>query len=68
MRSDIVPGNALPDYELRDHTGNLRKLSAFQGGDPLIRTLARGQYCPKEPQQDLEGGISTPNNTICHAS
>jgi len=29
MRSDIVPGGIFPDYELPDHTGTLRKLSAM---------------------------------------
>jgi len=33
MRSDIVPGGAFPDYELPDHTGELRKLSELQGVD-----------------------------------
>ena len=42
MRSDIVPGAIFPDYELPDHTGVLRRLSALQGDDPLILTLARG--------------------------
>ena len=54
MRSDIVPGNTFPDYQLPDHTGSLRKLSELQGDDPLILTLARGHYCPKEHQQHLE--------------
>src|SRR5580698_11163455 len=54
MRSDIVPGGVFPDYELPDHTGQLRKLSEIQGDDPLILTLARGHYCPKEHQQHLE--------------
>src|ERR1700735_4943586 len=54
MRSDIVPGGIFPNYELPDHTGNLRKLSELQGDDPLILTLARGHYCPKEHQQHLE--------------
>ena len=31
MRSDIVPGGIFPDYELPDHTGELRKLSKLQG-------------------------------------
>jgi hypothetical protein len=31
MRSDIVPGGILPDYELPDHTSKLRKLSELQG-------------------------------------
>ena len=54
MRSDIVPGGIFPDYELPDHTETLRKLSEIQGDDPLILTLARGHYCPKEHQQHLE--------------
>jgi peroxiredoxin len=54
MRSDIVPGARLPDYQLPDHTGQLRRLSELQGEDPLILTLARGHYCPKEHQQHRE--------------
>src|SRR3954453_16811954 len=54
MRSDIVPGGVFPDYELPDHTGARRKLRDLQGEDPLILTLARGHYCPKEHQQHLE--------------
>jgi peroxiredoxin len=54
MRPDIVPGAALPDYELPDHTRTPRKLSELQGDDPMILTLARGHYCPKEHQQHLE--------------
>src|SRR3954466_11674542 len=54
MRSDIVPGSIFPDYALPDHTEKLRKLSELQGDDPLILTLARGHYCPKEHQQHLE--------------
>jgi hypothetical protein len=54
MRSDIVPGNTFPDYQLPDHTGTLRKLSELQGDDPLIVTLSRGHYCPKEHQRHLE--------------
>lgn len=48
MRSDIVPGGVFPDYELPDQTNIMRKLSELQGDDPLILTLARGHYCPKE--------------------
>jgi len=54
MRSNIVPGADFPDYELPDHTGQMRKLSVLQGEDPLILTLARGHYCPKEHQQHLD--------------
>jgi peroxiredoxin len=54
MRSDITPGGVFPDYALPDHTGTVRTLSELQGRDPLILTLARGHYCPKEHQQHLE--------------
>jgi hypothetical protein len=36
MRSDILPGATLPDYELPDHTRTMRKLSELQGDDPMI--------------------------------
>ncbi len=54
MRSDIVPGGTFPDYALPDHTGTVRALSELQGRDPMILTLARGNYCPKEHRQHLE--------------
>ena len=54
MRSDIAPGGTFPDYELPDHESVVRKLSENQGNDPLILTLARGHYCPKEHQQHLQ--------------
>ena len=54
MRPDIQPGAAFPDYELPDHTSTPRRLSEIQGDDPLILTLARGHYCPKEHQQHLQ--------------
>lgn len=39
MRADIVPGAKFPDYELPDHTGTVRTLREFQGGD-------RGRFFP----------------------
>jgi peroxiredoxin len=54
MRPDIVPGGVFPDYSLPDHTSTDRTLSEIQGDDPMILTLARGHYCPKEHQQHLE--------------
>ncbi|MEV0787916.1 redoxin domain-containing protein [Kribbella sp. NPDC050459] len=54
MRSDIVPRGVFPDYQLPDHTGTPRRLSEIQGDDPMILTLARGHYCPKEHQQHLD--------------
>jgi hypothetical protein len=54
MRPDIVPGATFPDYELPDQTETMRKLSELQRDDPLLLTLARGHYCPKEHQQHLQ--------------
>src|ERR1700710_933995 len=54
MGSDIVPGATFPDYALADHTNTVRTLSELQGDDPMILTLARGHYCPKEHQQHLD--------------
>jgi peroxiredoxin len=54
MRMDIAPRGTFPDYELPDHMKELRKLSELQGDDPMILTLARGHYCPKEHQQHRE--------------
>jgi hypothetical protein len=34
--------------------GTVRTLSELQGRGPLVLTLARGNYCPKEHQQHLE--------------
>src|SRR5256714_15163798 len=54
MRSDITPGGTFPDYALPDHTDTVRTLGDLQGRDPMILTLPRGHYCPKEHQQHLE--------------
>ena len=66
MRSDIVPGGIFPDYELPDHTGTVRKLNELQGDDPLILTLARGHYCPKEHQQHLELAAFYPKIAVAY--
>jgi peroxiredoxin len=66
MRSNIVPGGIFPDYELPDHTGKLRKLSELQGEDPLILTLARGHYCPKEHEQHLELAAFYPKIAVAY--
>jgi peroxiredoxin len=66
MRSDIVPGATFPDYELPDHTKVPRKLSELQGEDPLILTLARGHYCPKEHQQHLELAAFYPKINVAY--
>src|SRR5436190_21076899 len=51
MRPDIVSGALFPDYELSDHHGMRRTISALQGGDPLVLMLSRGGVCPKERRQ-----------------
>ena len=66
MRSDIVPGATFPDYELPDHTKTPRKLSELQGEDPLILTLARGHYCPKEHMQHLELAAAYPKVAVAY--
>jgi len=66
MRSDIVPGGVFPDYELPDHTGTHRSLSELQRNDPLILTLARGHYCPKEHQRHLELAAFYPKLAVAY--
>ena len=66
MRSDIQPGATFPDYELPDHENIPRKLSELQGDDPLILTLARGHYCPKEHQQHLELAAFYPKIAVAY--
>src|ERR1700750_674379 len=68
MRSDIKPGAVLPDFELPDHTHTVRKLSELQGDDPLILTLARGHYCPKEHQQHLELAAFYPKIAVAYTN
>jgi peroxiredoxin len=66
MRPDIVPGGISPNYELPDHTGTVRKLGELQGENPLILTLARGHYCPKEHQQHLELAAFYPKIAVAY--
>ena len=66
MRPDIAPGGAFPDYELPDHDSVTRKLSEIQGDDPMILTLARGHYCPKEHQQHLELAANYPKIAVAY--
>jgi peroxiredoxin len=66
MRADIAPGATFPDYELPDHEKVPRKLSELQGDDPLILTLARGHYCPKEHQQHLELAAFYPRVAVAY--
>ena len=60
------PRRTFPDYELPDHDDVPRKLSELQGDDPLILTLARGHYCPKEHQQHLELAAHYPKIAVAY--
>jgi len=66
MRSDIVPGATFPDYELPDQDRALRTLSEIQGDDPMVLTLARGHYCPKEHQQHLQLAAAYPQFAVAY--
>ena len=66
MRADIVPGSKFPDFELPDHTSTKRKLNELQGEDPLILTLARGHYCPKEHQQHRDLVLLYPKIAVAY--
>jgi peroxiredoxin len=48
MRTDIGEGSRLPDYELPDHDGVVRRLSELQGANPMVLHLSRGGFDPKE--------------------
>jgi peroxiredoxin len=66
MRADIKPGGTFPDYELPDQDKVPRTLSELQGDDPMILTLARGNYCPKEHQQHLELAANYPKINVAY--
>ena len=66
MRSDIAPGAVFPDYQLPDHAETPRRLCELQGQDPMILTLARGHYCPKEHQQHLELAAFYPKIVVAY--
>ena len=66
--SSLEPGATLPDYELPDHARVPRKLSELQGDDPMIHTLARGHYCPKEHQQHLELAAHYPKINVAYTA
>jgi peroxiredoxin len=66
MRSDIVPGGVIPDYALPDHTDTVCTLSELQGRDPMILTLSRGHYCPKEHQQHQQLAMFFPQVAVAY--
>ena len=50
MSNNLVPGATLPDFELPDDSGTMRRLSELQGDDPMVLMLGRGEHCPRERQ------------------
>jgi peroxiredoxin len=48
MHGELHTGGRLPDLELPDHSGNLRRLSELASGDPVYVNFFRGFWCPKE--------------------
>ena len=60
------PRRYIPDYELPDQDRVTRTLGEIQGEDPLILTLARGNYCPKEHQQHLELAANYPKIAVSY--
>ena len=66
MHPALTPGGVFPDYELLDHTATRRRLSDIQGIDPMILTLARGGYCPKEHQQHLDLAAFYPKIAVAY--
>jgi peroxiredoxin len=63
----LAPGHEIPDLELLDHAGNIRRLSQLVGDDPTLLHFYRGWWCPKEQaffrrllalQQDAEVAYS----------
>lgn len=66
MHPALTPGGVFPDVELPDHTGTTRRLSEIQGSDPMVLTLARGRYCPKEHQQHLDLAAFYPKIAVAY--
>jgi peroxiredoxin len=54
MSKGLVPGAILPDFQLPDTTGTLRRLSELQADNPMILMLGRGEHCPRERQHQRE--------------
>jgi peroxiredoxin len=52
--SKIKVGATLPDFELADENGTLRRLSELQGDDVLVLMIGRGEHCPRERQHQRE--------------
>ena len=54
MSQGLTPGAVLPDFELPDDGGTMRRLSRLQGDNAMILMLGRGEHCPRERQHQRE--------------
>jgi peroxiredoxin len=54
MSRNLGPGSAIPDFELPDENGELRRLSELQGDNAMVLHLSRGEHCPRERQHHRE--------------
>jgi peroxiredoxin len=54
MSRNLEPGTAIPDFELPDENGTLRRLSELQGAGAMVLHLSRGEHCPRERQHHRE--------------
>jgi len=51
MHPDLKIGAKFPDFELPDHTGEMRRLSKIMRGFPTALIFSRGYFCPKDRRQ-----------------
>jgi peroxiredoxin len=67
LRPALQPGVRVPDLELPDQNGSIRRLSELVAGDPTLLVFSRGWWCPKEQtffrglvrlQEELEVGYA----------
>jgi len=54
MSRNLTPGTTIPDFELPDEHGRLRRLSDLQGDNVMVLHLSRGEHCPRERQHHRE--------------
>ena len=54
MSKGLTVGTTIPDFQLLDDEGDLRRLSEIQGDDALVLLLGRGEHCPRERQHQKE--------------
>ena len=66
MRSDIVPGATSPTTRCPTTPARSARSASCRADDPLILTLSRGHYCPKEHQQHLELAAFQPKIAVAY--